>query len=293
MRYYELFEAPITDWNVDPDFDQREDEMLSNRSGYRSDVVHYDKSDKQAMRNPVVIERAKSAFLKVPYDFNFFFGHATDPNYDRILSKGKVDLEWIEEQLGPKAKAVISETSNSGNITIVFTNNLSDDNKINLRSTWAYAHRMSHSLIYSAKQNSKSWEAIQAVRDFIRSIAVNAYGVKWPRPTGQYNWDQMREMEYWETYVKVLARHLATMNSARQGKIINAYEFIHELFSQWLITGKITMNELPSQIHEDEVLTSDSVKLARAQKALTNFPRIMDRKFHSILDEAKGGIWVI
>ncbi len=298
MRCIDLFEAPIDNWQVDSDFDQNERIMkAAHKAEYpnRSDVDtfhHWSDSDKRAINDPDTIERIKSAFLKVPYRFNIYFWQSTKSNYDKFLQKGAVHDDWIREVMGEKVLAEIQSLYSPDAITIIMTNNLSDDHKVNMRSSWIMAHRISHSLLYARNGNPGGWDVLHKFEKFIKDITSYAYGVKWPKNLDTH-FGYVQHQEMLSIYGFIIGKVFGTMNSARKGKLVNDAEWIHETFSQYLMTGSVTLNPLPSEIHPEEILTVDPVKLEKAQKVWSKFPSAIEKAFDKMLKDAKGGVFVI
>lgn len=291
-EYYEsITEAPIGDWNVDPDFDQNEKEMMSKWHGYDREMKHWPDADKAAIRDPAAIQRVKSGFLKTPAIFNLYFYQANDPDYDPFMQKGVVDLDWVQKQFGEKTAQEVAKSVRAGQITVIMTNNLSDEGWISVRSPWMMAHRIGHSLILGSNREAASWEAVHIFDQFVKTIASYGYGVSWPKGDSYFA-NTIRD-EYLDIYRKVLGHALGTMRSARSKKFTQSTEWMVETFAQYLMTGDVTLHDLPSEIHAEEPLTTDPAKLERVRKAWAAFPTKIKRAFNKLLKQAEGQIWVI
>lgn len=286
---------PIRNWNVDPDLRDNEDQMISKFSGtYRQERKHWSDSDKRAITHEPTIQRVKSAFLKVPTTFDMYFWQSTNPNYDPTMNIGPVKEEWIKDMMGEKVWGRIAANHTPDVITVIFTNNLSDIDKINLRSPWMIAHRLGHCFLTAKSHEHEAiFDAAHYFENFVEKITSYAYGTIWPSKRDYSYFGTMQRDEWQEIYQKILGPHLGTMASARNNRLATPYEWYVETFTQWMIKGKITLKELPPEIHPDEKLTTDEKKLAHAQKAWANFPRLMGSKFNKILNSAKGEIWVV
>ena len=297
MRIDELFsklniitEMPISNWTVDKDFDSNRETMLANRSEWRDELEHYEDSDIQGIKNPHNVERVINYFKKCPYNFNIYFVHSTQPDYDDFLQIGLVDERWLLKHFGQDIAKRVLSTVSPDSITILITNNMSDENKINLNSPWAIGHRIGHAII--GGRNSKAHDIFESVEKFIKNIVKFAYSVKWPK-NDESSFYHMQNDEYLMIYGLLLGHSLGTMNSARKKKLVQYPEWIYETFVQYLIFGKITLNPLPSQIDAEEVLTNDPKKLDKVTKIWDKFPKSTEKHFAKLLNNAKGKIFVI
>lgn len=237
MRIRDIYEAPIGDWTIDSDFDANEREMVSKFTGYEREGKHWSDVDKRALRDPSVVQKVRSAFMKTPSTFDLYFWQSTDPKYDRTLEKGTRDHKWIVDKLGPKAGSAIQ--AKSGVITVVMTNNLSDDRKVSMRSPWMVAHRIAHALIGGGAKTGAGWEANNEFESFAARLCKLAYGVPWPTKYAS-QFDTIMYGEHIEAYMPVLGHMLGTMKSARSGHLVQASEWEHETFVQYLSAGNLT-----------------------------------------------------
>lgn len=286
-----MTETPIDDWSVDPDFDQNEKEMIGKFTGYEQERKHWPDADKAGIRDETVIKRVKDAFSKTPTHFNLYFWQSDNPNYDRTLQKGLRDAAWVQEKLGAKAAEYVAQTASPNNVTIIMTNNLSDESWISIRSPWMMAHRISHVLMDGSKRIDASYAASHEFDQFLYDVLRVGYGLKWPDQETRYGYVMYQEWE--EIYMKLMGTHLGTMASARNKKLVQASEWKHETFAQYLLTGKITLNPLPQVFDEGLELTTDPRKLYRVNRMWQVFPKRLMRAFDELLEEAKGKIWVM
>lgn len=285
-----LTEAPIEDWTIDPDFNSNEKEMISKFHGYEQEQKHWSDIDKFALRDPATIQKIKTAFLRVPVKINLYFWQSTNPNYDITLEKGAVDIEWVRNKLGEHAYEYVNKTSSPDSITIIMTNNLSDEHKINFSSPWLVAHRISHALF--GVGNRKDWKLSRYLEDFVYKILKHGYGVQWPDESFGSWWYTVYE-DYREIYTKMMGHYIGTMHSARSGKLVQASEWKHETISQYLMTGAIKIKPLPDHFDEGLDLTKDPKKRQLVMKMWANFPKRMAKLIDNELEASKGQIWVM
>lgn len=286
-----LLEAPIGSWTVDPDIDANETEMVSKFSGYRQDQHHWHPIDKKAMRDPAVIEQARHAFRNTDATFNLYFWQSTDPDYDRTLEHGLADGQWLVSTLGADAAQRVVDVTTPDAITILMTNNLSDERHISIKSSWMIAHRLAHAMIGGGGSDQAEY-ILQAFKAYLRTIVSKGYGTPWPKSDGS-TFDEMVNRDYWDAYGRIFGHHLGTMRSARQGHLVQSGEWIMETMAQYLITGDIRFNPLPDQIHPEEKLTVDPQVRARLAQETEKFRVRLKKLLKQMLDGAKGQVYVI
>ena len=290
MRLQDLFEAPIGNWTVDPDFDANEREMISKFTGYDREQKHWSDADKTAIRDESTITRVRSAFMKTPHVFDIYFWQSTNPDYDPTLEKGQRDIQWIERVLGPKVAQAVQPRP--GVITIVMTNNLSDERKISMKSPWMVGHRIAHAIIGDGIKSPAGFETIFAFDKLVENICRIAYEVDWPKRR-ETNLDSMLHNEYLEVYTPIIGHMLGTMKSARNGHLIRPAEWQHETFTQYLLTGRVTFRSLSERLDSYYTLTDDPKRRIQAEKLLRKFTKNITKKFDAVLEEAEGKIWVM
>lgn len=269
---------PITSWTIDPDFDKHEVDMKNKFHGYQNEKLHFDKADKKAIRNNQTIEKIKTVFSTVPYNFNIYFWQSTNPNYDLTLNKGQVDLNWIKEYMSDNVIRYIEETKSNNAITIIMTNNLSDEGKITLKSPWMIAHRIAHTVTRFSgfKQRFEVF-----VFDFVKLYGRRISDIE----------INCGDLHY---YSKEIGEFLGTMQSARNKKLVNGYEFYYETFTQYIINGRIQfdISNIPLCFpeYELEIKEEDKPKVIDFVK---KFENIINKRCKSILKQAIGKTYVM
>jgi hypothetical protein len=108
------------------------------------------------------------------------------------------------------------------------------------------AHRFGHA-VQAGARNKRNWHAwVEAEKYFfqtVNSVLEEHYGkVPQTRPPGRNILYQL-EPEY-----NALFNALGTQRSSRGGQIKRPYEFLYEIFAQYLGTGKVTFNPLPANL---------------------------------------------
>ena len=89
---------------------------------------------------------------------------------------------------------------------------------------------------------------------------------------------------------------LLEFRAARTGKIRNAAEAFHDMFAEWLTTGRIRTGKLAPYVKIDDahdIATLRPISRAEQQMAVGNFALEAGRTFENALDMAKGNWYVI
>lgn len=278
-----ILESPLGQWEVSPRLEDNEREMMAQFHGYSQEKKHWPDVDKRTLRSHGHVERVRNAFARSRHAFNLFFWQATTPDYDSFLQRGEVDAEWIRRHLGSDAETVLALGSGNA-ITIVMTNNLSDEHYISIKSPWMIAHRIAHAL------EGGSGDITQYFYRFLKKVLTMGYGLEWP-DLDTIN-GRIFAQDYEQIYGKMMGNLLGTMNSARQKKIVQTSEWAYETFAQYMIRGRVDFNPLPDRF-DDLAMTTDPKKRARIQRLQEVFPRFIEAYFESVMKNSRGKIFVI
>jgi hypothetical protein len=197
--------------------------------------------DKKLVPHPKNIEKATKFFEKTPYDFRLFFSNM--PGTGKYSEHGPMTPEEIKKVFGPQADAILQDSEDA--ITVVFVGN-KGDRKVML-TPWMMAHRFGHAIQAGVRKNG-GWSAWgEAEKHFfttINSTLEEYYGKiksQTPGVTSKVNYNLTPEYN-------ALFNAIGTQRSSRSGEIRRPYEFLYELFAQYLGTGKVTLNPLPSNL---------------------------------------------
>ena len=279
MRLYELLETPITSWEVDPDLEKREKEMISKFHGYDREQKHWPDVDKEIIRNPETIKKIKNSFLKTPANFNLFFWQSTEPDYDKYLERGLIDMAWVKKEMSQNVVDYLEKTNTSNAINIIMTNNIADPNYIPIKNGWMLAHRIAHVLVGGHKPPQTAYEINYTFEKFIRIVVTKYYGFEWHD-------NPAIEMEYLDAFGKEIAYSIATMKSARSKKLNTYWEWMYETLVQYLLTGNIKFNPLPKMLSDEPLKKDGKIILKRFENKL----KVL---FDQLLEEAKGKVLVM
>lgn len=278
-------------WLIDPSFHENEAIMTSRLTSYVNDTPHWTSLDKTAIFDPASPVGAAHAFRHCPVPLNLYFYHSPKPNYDPFMQYGLCDRKNLARLLGKSsAHNVIDTAYHPDALTVVMTNNLSDERYISIRSNWIIAHRMAHAILGGKRTNAGS-NASNAFHDILRRLLFHGYGIKWPNELERLG--RMIANDYRDIYGRIMGNHLGTMNSARSGNLVQGSEWMFETFAQWLITGKVAFNALPEHLDSYYTLTSRPRHLQKAQAILARAPHQLDRAFRRTMLEARGQIFII
>jgi hypothetical protein len=194
--------------------------------------------DKRLVPHPTNQLKTARFFEQTPYDFRLFFSNI--PGTGRYSEYGPMEPKVIQEIFKDQADQIIQGSENA--ITVVFVGN-KGDSKVML-TPWMMAHRIGHAVQAGVRMSGghSAWKEAeshffrginQLLKDFYGKGGNNRYDT-------EANWAMSREYA-------ALFNAIGTQRSSRTGQIRRPYEFLYELFAQYLGTGKIELNPLPKK----------------------------------------------
>lgn len=221
----ELDEAPLADYVPLGDF---------NKPGpFRSKV------DKKLVTHPTAQLKTTKFFEQTPYDFRLFFSNI--PGTAKSTELGAVDHETVRKILGDAAEQVIANSDDA--ITVVFLGNYGDQRV--MMTPWIMAHRIGHAIQATGRRKGMDqWRTVE--QHFFRAInqkLAEVYGKPTQRGVSDTDLDYMRT-----DYYNALFNAIGTQRSSREGQIKRPYEFMYEMFAQYIKTGTVTLNPFPEQL---------------------------------------------
>ncbi len=194
-------------------------------------------ADKKLIPHPTNQLKTAKFFEQTPYDFRLFFSNI--PGTGRYSEYGTMEPKVVQEIFKDQADQIIQGSENA--ITVVFVGN-KGDSKVML-TPWMMAHRIGHAVQAGTRMaGGGAWKEAeshffrginQLLKDFYGKGGNNRYDT-------EANWAMSREYA-------ALFNAIGTQRSSRKGEIRRPYEFLYELFAQYLGTGKITLNLLPKK----------------------------------------------
>lgn len=197
--------------------------------------------DKRLVPHPTNILKTQRFLEQTPYDFRLFFSNI--PGTGKYSEYGPMDANQLKQIFGDQADQIINGSEDA--ITVVFVGNKGDA-KVPM-TPWIMAHRFGHAIQAGARKNNKwsAWgeaekhffsQVNQMLEEYYSKTTQNQYGQRDPfrfQLTPEYN---------------ALFNAIGTQRSSRSNEIKRPYEFLYELFAQYLGTGKVTLNPLPTNL---------------------------------------------
>jgi hypothetical protein len=227
MKVTEIItEAPITDYEPLGDF--------------KKPGSFNDQRDKNLIQNQKYEQKLYKFFAKTGADFRIF--PVNYPGLRKFQERGEVTPQFIQQTFAkhPEIAEKILSDVDSDAITIVYVSN-TGTNKV-VMTPWIMAHRFGHAIVAS-RGNAAHDAAWKYVEDYffgtIHEILSTIYRVNIQSEGYDRRYDQ---------YYTGLFHAIGTQRSSRRGLLQRPYEFLYELFAQFLKTGKIKLNMLPSNI---------------------------------------------
>jgi hypothetical protein len=197
--------------------------------------------DKRLVPHPTNQLKTQKFFEQTPYDFRLFFSNI--PGTGKYSETGPVSAQQLQQMFGEQAQPIIDGSEDA--ITVVFVGN-KGDSKV-MMTPWIMAHRFGHAIQAGVRRNSgwSTWN--EAEKHFFNSVnttleeyygkqAQKGFGSSAPMKTDltpEYN---------------ALFNAIGTQRSSRSGEIKRPYEFLYEIFAQYLGTGQVTFNPLPTNL---------------------------------------------
>jgi GNAT superfamily N-acetyltransferase len=201
--------------------------------------------DKKLIPHPKNIQKATKFFEQTPYDFRLFFANIS--GLGKYRETGPVSPEQIRQMFNKEqADEIINGSEDT--ITVIYVNNVGD-RKV-MMTPWIMAHRFGHAIQAGVrgKRTYSAWsEAVKHFFSQINQILVNDYGKQAGAATRRINTDDAFRQAL-STEYNALFNAIGTQRSSRERQINRPYEFMYEMFAQYLKTGTVTLNPLPNSI---------------------------------------------
>lgn len=215
-----ISEAPIQDFKTIGDF--------SKNSSFR------DPRDRNILTHQRTIDIIKKKFENTEVDFNMYF--VNSPAAGKHVEIGEVTLDWVTEKLGEEVASAINSDSDA--ISVIFTNNRGNQRLV--MTPWIIAHRIAHTFFrYRDREYNMMREAYGG---FARGLSdvMSEYGINFPTSIDAFIRDDRASK-----ILMLFMHEVGNFKSARDKKLANGFESLHEMFAQYLITGEVTFRPLP------------------------------------------------
>lgn len=282
MRIRDLItEAPLADYQPIGDF---------NKPG-----PFYGKVDKALVTHPVTKMKAEKFFNKTPYNIRLFFSNLTGTG--KFSEHGEMDPETVKIIFGDDGEQILDGHEDA--ITIVFVGNKGTA-KVML-TPWMMAHRLGHAIQAQLRGGSRGrehhpWQyGEQAFFTEVNNMLKEYYG-KSGQQGGQLKFELTPEYN-------ALFNAIGTQRSSRSGDIKRPYEFLYEIFAQYLGTGKVTFNPLPTNLTYGRQVWGNPTRFmnikpefrdeATRRNATETFSYDMEIYFNDVMSHINGRIFVM
>lgn len=282
MKIKDLTEAPITDYEPLGNFERP--------GAFRSAL------DKRLVTHPVSVGNVIKFFANTPYDIRIFPCNISGTGKHSEI--GEVTHERLHEILGPAAEKVIANSDNA--ITIVYVGNQGAE--LMPLTPWIMAHRLGHAINASSRvrRGHSYWKT--AEQNFFRMVnqILQDYYNKSDRNMGYNSSFRVNlNAEYC-----ALFNAIGTQRSSAHGLIKRSYEFLYEAFAQYLQTGHVKFNPLPTyvtygkqawgrpsqwlRLHDPQTVTDED-----RQNISDDLSSELGADFRNVLDSSLGKIFVM
>jgi len=253
--------------------------------------------DKRLVTHPTTVSKAEKIFARIPFDVRLFF--VNKPGLRQYRETGAQPPDKIREIMSQDADRVLAGSEDA--ITILYIGNFGVDR--DMMTTWIMAHRFGHAITatnrfaYGGTNVPKdAWsKAEQHFFRTINEILSEAYGIDQATDFGYrksaVNWNVAQEYN-------ALFNAIGTQRSSRENRINRPYEFLYELFAQYLVTGSVKLNPLPERIGYGRKAWGRTVNYLRLNKQYSankteTLASNMEILFDSVISSQVGKIFVM
>jgi len=202
--------------------------------------------DRALLSNPKAEVKMRKIWQNTKGNFDLVFVNDPRVNKSEFREIGPVDLDFVRNKMKLSEQELPIDPNAT---TIIYTNN-SGDQRV-MSSPWILSHRLGHAINRAREGTSNDYLAT-LWREFTQKLAIlfkdmlhNVYNLS---TTVRGLTGPNTPLVDQEEMFKLTAASLGTMKSARENKLRSWYEFAYELFSQYLLFGKIKLNQIPDSI---------------------------------------------
>lgn len=252
--------------------------------------------DKKIVQHPVTRIKTANLFSRSPYDFRLFF--AQIKGTQKYRERGEQSPEILRKWFGDAAEQFIKGSDDA--ITVIFVGNFGAE-KVPM-TPWIMAHRIGHAIQASQFKTRTTGAWKRAENHFFKTIN-EILGDYYAKPV-DYTYN-MRSNKTDFAYLSraeynALFNKIGTQRSSRSGQINRPYEFLYEIFTQYIATGHVRLNPLPNLVgygkkvfgRPTQYLRSD-MDAVEASQITETLARDMEHHFNEVLSEAVGKIFVM
>jgi hypothetical protein len=226
-------EAPLGDYELIGNFDK-------TGGAFRKDV------DRKLVSHPVTQQKAEIFFKELPNNLRLFF--VNKPGLTKHRESGSYTPDQIRTIMGPDADQIINGSEDS--ITVVFLGNYGVNWK--MMTPWIMAHRIGHAMSADSRgkrDDEHAWPiAERAFFSTINNVLSKVYRVNPVEQSWASRSNRDRYMPGYSEAYRALFQAIGTQKSSREGKLNRPYEFLYELFAQFIQKGYVTLNPFPQSL---------------------------------------------
>jgi hypothetical protein len=281
LKHISMQEMPLGKFDTTGDFDKG--------SSFR------DPKDRKMISNPRFKEIVAKKFKNTYYTINMFFVNNRDANQHTEV--GGVDLDWVRDNLGGEVADKVAPTyQNESEVNIIYTNNKGAQ-RVNM-TPWIIAHRMGHAFARFKQSGGRGMErqfrsykeVVEEISRQFEMIFQEVYGIKSFKSDKITGPTDRRD----QLLMKHLSHNIATFKSARDKNMREYFELYNELFAQYVITGKVTLKDLPTSFKAGKDMVHVRDKEAYEElKELGSLERTLEYYFDEMMSEAESYILVM
>ena len=253
--------------------------------------------DKKLVPHPKSEIKAAKFFEQTPYDFRLFF--ANKPGLGQYQEHGPMTPDQVVKVFGEEDAKKILENYNDA-ITVVFVSNRGAE-KV-MMTPWIMAHRFGHAIQAGARK--EKWSAWQETEKIFFSTVNRLLDEYYGKVGSIFNFRKADQVNYnLSPEYNALFNAIGTQRSSRTGQIRRPYEFMYEMFAQYLGTGTITLNPLPTNLSYGRKVFGNPSKYLNIKPEFRDeterrqisemLARDMELMFNDVLGNSVGKIFVM
>lgn len=253
--------------------------------------------DKRLVPHPKSEIKAAKFFEQTPYDFRLFF--ANKPGLGQYQEHGPMTPDQVVKVFGEEDAKKILENHDDA-ITVVYVSNRGAE-KV-MMTPWIMAHRFGHAI--QAGASKEKWSAWQETEKLFFSTVNRLLDEYYGKVGSVFNF-RKADQPYWNLTPEynALFNAIGTQRSSRTGQIRRPYEFMYELFAQYLGTGTITLNPLPTNLSYGRKVFGNPSKYLNIKPEFRDeterrqisemLARDMELMFNDVLGNSVGQVYVM
>lgn len=263
--------------------------------------------DKSRDRMAIVasLDHINDTFSNLPGKHEFRYYISNMEGHERYCEYGLVSIPTVS-RIFPDMAHRMAADAHEGKIVVILTNNIGD--RPVAPSAWIIAHRTGHAFsVPNNKMDSRQGAAINSylvaqryMITMVKDITAIVSPFKDIRIGSRIGYDGDDSTKI----MRLIFEHVGTCKSARLKLLYRPMEFLHELFAQYVITGKVQLNrfngpdiirileqsDIPWAIKPDHI--NDDM-LQDINESINGLETTIMEAFEQSLQDAKGTILVM